>query len=47
VDKARLRLDGYAKRFKFIMEHDIGKIEICGRVDDKAGRLDDMDEIHL
>jgi len=35
VDTARLGLDGYGKRFKFIMGHDIGKIEICGRVDDK------------
>ncbi|MCG7927405.1 MAG: KamA family radical SAM protein [Candidatus Thiodiazotropha taylori] len=35
VDQAKERLDGYAKRFKFIMGHDIGKIEICGRVDDK------------
>lgn len=35
VDKAKERLDGYAKRFKFIMGHDIGKIEICGRIDDK------------
>ncbi|MES9845979.1 MAG: KamA family radical SAM protein [Candidatus Sedimenticola sp. PURPLELP] len=74
VDKAKERLDGYAKRFKFIMGHDIGKIEICGRVDDKlilkhihsrpekpheasqikimqlddkAGWLDDMQEISL
>ncbi len=74
VDTAKLRLDGYAKRFKFIMEHDIGKIEICGRMadklilkqihlrpeepekasrmmvmklDDKAGWLDDMDEIQI
>ncbi len=35
VDEAKLRLDGYAKRFKFIMGHDIGKIEICGRMGDK------------
>ncbi len=35
VDQARQRLDGYAKRFKFIIGHDIGKLEICGRVDDK------------
>ena len=35
VDEAKLRLDGYAKRFKFIMGHDIGKIEICGRINDK------------
>ena len=74
VDTAKLRLDGYAKRFKFIMGHDIGKIEICGRIedklilkqihsrpeepekasrmmimqlDDKAGWLDDMDEIQI
>ncbi|MCU7854049.1 MAG: KamA family radical SAM protein [Candidatus Thiodiazotropha sp. (ex Monitilora ramsayi)] len=74
VDKAKERLDGYAKRFKFIMGHDIGKIEICGRIDDKlilkhiharpekpheasqikimqlddkAGWLDDMQEISL
>ena len=74
VDKAKERLDGYAKRFKFIMGHDIGKIEICGRIhdklilkqihsrpeephkasrmmvmqlDDKAGWLDDMQEIKL
>lgn len=72
VDEAKQRLDGYAKRFKFIMGHDIGKIEICGRtkdklilkqihsrpeepekasrmmfmkLDDKAGWLDDMQEI--
>lgn len=35
VDEAKQKLDGYAKRFKFIMGHDIGKIEICGRIDDK------------
>ena len=35
VDQAKLKLDGYAKRFKFIMGHEIGKIEICGRMDDK------------
>jgi lysine 2,3-aminomutase len=35
VDQARRRLDGYAKRFKFIIGHDIGKLEICGRLDDK------------
>ncbi len=34
VDKAKQKLDGYAKRFKFIMGHDKGKIEIVGR-DDK------------
>lgn len=35
VDKAKESLDGYAKRFKFIMGHDKGKIEIIGRVEDK------------
>ena len=35
VDQAKEQLDGYAKRFKFIMGHDIGKIEICGRIGDK------------
>ena len=35
VDKAKESLDGYAKRFKFIMGHDIGKIEICGRIGNK------------
>lgn len=35
VDQARQRLDGYGKRFKFIIGHDIGKIEICGRIGDK------------
>ncbi len=35
VDTAKQKLDGYAKRFKFIMGHEIGKIEICGRIDDK------------
>ena len=35
VDDARRKMDGYAKRFKFIIGHDIGKLEICGRVDDK------------
>lgn len=34
VGRVKQRLDGYAKRFKFIMGHDIGKIEICGRSDD-------------
>lgn len=34
ISEAKRRLDGYAKRFKFIMGHDIGKIEICGRKDD-------------
>lgn len=35
VDKAKQGLDGYAKRFKFIMGHDIGKIEIVGKIEDK------------
>ncbi len=35
VDNARRRMDGYAKRFKFIIGHDIGKLEICGRLGDK------------
>ncbi len=35
VDKARQRLDGYGKRFKFIIGHDIGKFEICGMHDGK------------
>jgi KamA family protein len=35
VDRARQQMDGHAKRFKFIIGHDIGKLEICGRVDDK------------
>lgn len=35
VDQARQRFDGYAKRFKFIIGHEIGKIEICGRIRDK------------
>ena len=30
VSRVKARLDGYAKRFKFIMGHEIGKIEICG-----------------
>jgi lysine 2,3-aminomutase len=35
VDEARRKMDGYAKRFKFIIGHDIGKLEICGRIEDK------------
>ncbi len=35
VDDARRKMDGYAKRFKFIIGHDIGKLEICGRSEDK------------
>lgn len=35
VDAARRDMDGYAGRFKFIIGHDIGKLEICGRLGDK------------
>jgi len=35
VDRARRYFDGYAKRFKYIIGHDIGKLEICGRIGDK------------
>lgn len=35
VDRARQELDGYGKRFKFIIGHDIGKLEICGMIDNK------------
>ncbi len=35
VDAARQLMDGYAKRFKFIIGHDIGKLEICGQLDGK------------
>ncbi|MBE9528959.1 MAG: KamA family radical SAM protein [Proteobacteria bacterium] len=42
VNEAKSRLDGYAKRFKFIMGHDIGKIEICGRDGNKLV----MNQIH-
>ncbi|SBV94329.1 KamA family protein [uncultured Alphaproteobacteria bacterium] len=35
VDAARARLNGYGKRFKFIIGHDIGKLEICGISDDR------------
>lgn len=34
VDRAKRDLDGYAKRFKFIIGHDIGKLEICGVLND-------------
>lgn len=30
VDNARARLSGYGTRFKYIIGHDIGKLEICG-----------------
>jgi len=42
VSEAKKQLDGYGKRFKFIMGHDIGKIEICGRHGDKLV----MSQIH-
>ncbi|HEU6436348.1 MAG TPA: KamA family radical SAM protein [Nitratidesulfovibrio sp.] len=35
VDRARARLNGYGKRFKYIIGHDVGKLEICGMADDK------------
>lgn len=35
VSEAKQQLDGYGKRFKYIIGHDIGKIEICGRLGDK------------
>ena len=35
VNEAKQQLDGYGKRFKYIIGHDIGKIEICGRLGDK------------
>lgn len=35
VDGARRKLDGYAKRFRYILGHDIGKIEVCGYTGDK------------
>ncbi|MGL1932307.1 MAG: KamA family radical SAM protein [Desulfotalea sp.] len=35
VDEAKRYFDGYAKRFKYIIGHDIGKLEICGRIGDK------------
>ncbi|MFQ5586524.1 MAG: KamA family radical SAM protein [Thermodesulfobacteriota bacterium] len=42
VNIAKSRLDGYAKRFKFIMGHDTGKIEICGSYGNKLI----MNQIH-
>lgn len=42
VKIAKSRLDGYAKRFKFIMGHDTGKIEICGSYGNKLI----MNQIH-
>jgi len=35
VDQARAKLNGYGKRFKYIIGHDIGKLEICGMIDNK------------
>lgn len=35
VDRARAMLNGYGKRFKYIIGHDIGKLEICGMTDGK------------
>lgn len=35
VDAARAKLNGYGKRFKYIIGHDIGKLEICGMIDDQ------------
>ena len=35
VDNAKRSFDGYAKRFKYIIGHDIGKLEICGRLGNK------------
>jgi lysine 2,3-aminomutase len=34
VENARKRLNGFAKRFKFVMSHKTGKIEIIGIHDD-------------
>ncbi|RQD69452.1 MAG: KamA family radical SAM protein [Tindallia sp. MSAO_Bac2] len=42
VSEAKRRLDGYAKRFKFIMGDDSGKIEICG----SSGNYLVMSQIH-
>lgn len=35
VDKAKENLDSYGEKFKFIMIHDLGEIEIIGRLEDK------------
>lgn len=35
VDRARAMLNGYGKRFKYIIGHDIGKLEICGMAEGK------------
>lgn len=35
VDKARAELNGYGTRFKYIIGHDIGKLEICGMIDNQ------------
>jgi KamA family protein len=42
VAEARKQLDGYAKRFKFIIADDIGKVEVCGRHGDNLV----MNQIH-
>ncbi len=42
IDASKRELDGYGKRFKFIMGHKIGKIEICG----KNGNQIIMNQIH-
>lgn len=35
VEKAKERCNGHSKRFKYIMSHKTGKIEILGIVDDE------------
>ncbi|MFV0349552.1 MAG: KamA family radical SAM protein [Halodesulfovibrio sp.] len=35
VDRARADLNGYGTRFKYIIGHDVGKLEICGMIDGK------------
>ncbi|GAB6125793.1 KamA family radical SAM protein [Humidesulfovibrio idahonensis] len=42
VDRARAKLNGYGKRFKYIIGHDIGKLEICGM----AGNQIVLKQIH-
>jgi L-lysine 2,3-aminomutase len=34
VDRAKKKLNGHSKRFKYIMSHHTGKIEIVGAMDD-------------
>lgn len=36
IEDARKQLDGYAKRFRYVMSHKIGKIEIIGAKDDQV-----------